>query len=433
MDDPLTTPESALEEGASAFGRGRRRGVWRRTFEAAAYRDFRYLWVAQVSNAGAMWMMMVALPLLVLDMTGSVVQLGLVMSARTVPALFMGMFGGVAADMWNRRLILLITRAVATSIALWFTLMVMFDLVELWHVYLFVLMRGASQVFDQPARRAMIPSIVPENVITNAMALTSGSVQIMRVVSASAGGLVYGLASPATAFLVIAVLYALGIPLLVLLRPPDHERSGFTGLGPMVRDIREALAFAWRTPTVRGALFIASLYFTFGASFAQVFAPLIAQGPLGIEARGLGFLLAVMGIGALMGTFGLAFMNPIQRRGPMMLFELAAFGAILVAFAGSTYIPGLWLEFVVVWFVGVAQSAFLPLFSSVLLESAPTDMRGRVMALLGFDQALVTLGAAASGFSAALLGSQIALIAFGGACILGALVLAGYPPVRRIS
>ena len=83
--------------------------------------------------------------------------------------------------------------------------------------------------------------------------------------------------------------------------------------------------------------------------------------------------------------------------------------------------------------VGMAQSTFMPTFTSLLLDASPAAMRGRVMGLIGFDRAMVSLGASAAGFAAAALGPQVALLAFGGVCVAVAAVLfAMYPPIRHI-
>ena len=156
------------------------------TFASLAYRNFVYLWLGQVTHAGALWIDMVARPLLVLAVTDSAVHLGLVMSARTVPAIALGLFAGVLADNFNRRMMLLATKVIVFGFGTLFALLLFFGLLELWHIYLFTFLRGATQAFDQPARRALVPSAVPRHLVTNAMALSSGTVQIMRI--AGAGG-----------------------------------------------------------------------------------------------------------------------------------------------------------------------------------------------------------------------------------------------------
>ena len=388
-----------------------------------------------MTNSAAFWVQMVALPILVLNVTGdSAIQLGLVMAARTVPALALGLFAGVAADMWNRKAILLVTRMVVTANAIWFAVMVMAGWAELWHIYLFAITRGATMVFDQPARRAMIPSMVPVQVVTNAMALNSGSVQLMRVFAAALSGLVIATAGVESAFLLIAGLYIIGIPLLVMLRAPDHARKGYKGPVAMLRDVREGIAFAWHAPAIRGSLTVAAVYFTFGASFVQVFIPLMARGPLELDDEGLGAMFAVLGLGGITSTLVIAYVNPSRRRGVILLASLGTVGSLMALFSGASYLSFSYAAFVVVFLVGMAQSAFIPLFTALLAEAAPEQMRGRIMALLAYDQAMVTVGAAAAGISAALLGPREAVLWFGGLSMGAAILITIVSPaVRRIS
>ena len=323
---------------------------------------------------------------------------------------------------------------VVTVNAIWFAVLVVAGSADLWHIYVFAIVRGATMVFDQPARRAMIPSIVPAFAVTNAMALNSGSVQLMRVFAAALSGLVIATAGIESAFVLIAGLYIAGIPLLVMLRAPDHERHGYRGPVVMLRDVREGLAFAWRAPAIRGSLTVAAVYFTFGASFVQVFIPLMARGPLELGDEGLGVMFAVLGLGGMMSTLVIAYVNPTRHRGVVLLASLGMVGGLMALYSGSSYLSFPQAAFAVVFLVGMAQSAFIPLFTALLVESAPEHMRGRIMALLAYDQAMVTVGAAAAGISAALLGPREAILWFGGLSVAAAVLLAvAAPAVRRIS
>ena len=420
----------AAPAGASVTARPAR-GL-RRTFAAAAYRDFRYLWLAQMTNSAAMWVQMVGLPLLVLEMTdGSALHLGMVMAARTAPALALGLFAGASADMWDRRGVLLATRVAVSAIAVWFAAMLVGGWADLWHVYLFALLRGATQVFDQPARRAMIPSMVPPEAVTNAMALNTGSVQSMRIAGAAGGGLLMELVNIESGFILTAALYMAGIPLLLLIRTPGHDRQGYRGARLLLAEMREALSFARRAPKVRGGLLVAAVYFTLGASFIQVFIPLIARGPLGTSGAGLGVLYALVGVGGVAGALLVGYLAPSRRRGLILVGALGIMGLLMALFSAAAGLPFVHAAFAIGLLLGGVQSLFLPLLTTLLAEAAPEGMRGRVMALIAYDQALVTAGAALAGLSAAMLGARDALLLFAAASAAAAMLLAA-SAVRRI-
>jgi len=377
-------------------------------------------------------MQMIGLPVLVIIVTESPVHLGVVMLARTVPAIVFGIFSGVVADMWNRWTILLTTRAIGTLLAVWFAAVNVIGSVGLTEIYAFAILRGVVMSFDQAPRRAVIPSMVPSHVVVNAMALTNGGAQIMRVSAASFAGTIIALWGIETAFVALAVFYVIGIPFLAMLQVADHERSGYRGLRVMVSDAKAGLGFAVGTPAMRGSLVIAGMFFIFGMSFTNVFAPVLAAGPLGLTEGGLGWLIAAMGAGGTTGTLGVAYFSPAHHRGIVLTIALGAFGLLLAAMAGVTYLPSPVFSFVVIFFVGVGQSLFMPLLSTIVLQAAPDHMRGRAMAVLSWDRALVSFGSVVAGFSIAAFGSQPALLGFAAACVFGALVLLSTGVMRKI-
>lgn len=403
------------------------------TFASLAYRDFRYLWLGQVSHAVALWLEQTARPLLILALTGSPVHLGMVILARTIPAVLFGLVAGVLVDNFNRRFILVSTKVFVLVLSTVFAALVVTDTIEIWHIYLFSFLRGSSMAFDQPARRAMIPSMVPTHLVVNALALSTGSVTAMRIIGAAGAGLLIGFFGIASPFVAIVFVYISAVVFTWLLRTPDHARSGYQGMRQIGEDLIEGFRFAWRIPAVRAVLAISLGYFTFGMAFMQVFAPLFAKQILGIGETGFGLMISTMGVGGLLGALVLASTSPRKRRGALMIGMLGVFGVLLILFSAVSYLQSVALAFVVVIFLGVGQSLFLPLTNAILMEAAPENMRGRMMSLLSLDRAMMAFGGAIAGFLAAGVGTQIALIIFGVGCILTTiLMLTTSPTLRRL-
>ena len=145
-------------------------------------------------------------------------------------------------------------------------------------------------------------------------------------------------------------------------------------------------------------------------------------------------MYAVLVVGGIISTIFIAYINPSNNRGIILLVSLAIMGFLMTLYSSASYFSITLEAFTVVFFVGFAQSAFIPLFTALLAESAPDNMRGRVMSLLAYDQALMSLGAAFAGFSAAILGTQVALFCFSGISLGSALFLALLiPGLRRIN
>ena len=433
-----TEDNTSLEGGSSQvttseLDRDGRGVSFKGTFASLAYRNFVWLWLGQITHAFALWVDQIAKPLLILELTGSPIHLGMILVARTIPAVVLGPVAGVIADNFNRRTVLLATKVIVFGVTAVFTATVVMGVVELWHIYAYNILRGATMAFDQPARRAMIPSIVPTHLVTNAMALSTGSMTATRIAGAAGAGLLIGVAGFEGAYLTVAVMYIAAVFFTWKLRPPDHERSGYQGVRSMGNDLVEGVKYSWKSPDIRGVLIISMGWFTFGMAFMQVFAPLFAVQILDIGYTGFGYMVSVSAVGGLAGALVLAATSPSKRRGVIVLGLLVIFGFLLIIFSASTYLNSVPLAFAVMLFLGAGQSSFFPLINAVLVEKAQENMRGRVLGVLSLDRAMTTAGGAMAGFMAAALGAQVAQILFGLGLIVTAVVMfAAYPPLRRI-
>jgi MFS family permease len=398
-----------------------------------AYRDFVWLWAGQVTHAFALWIDQIAKPLLILSLTGSPIHLGLILVARTIPAVAFGMIAGVVADNFNRRTVLFITKVIVLGLTVIFAAIVVTGTMELWHIYVYNILRGATMAFDQPARRAMIPSIVPSHLVTNAMALSTGSMTATRIAGAAGAGIIISFFGFGGAYVTAAVMYVGAVIFTWLLRPPDHKRSGYQGVRSMGNDLVEGIKYSWESPDIRGVLIISLGWFTFGMAFMQVFAPLFAVQILDIGYTGFGYMVSMSAVGGLVGALVLAATSPSKGRGLIMLGLLAIFGVLLIIFSASTYLMSVPLAFIVMLFLGMGQSGFMPLINAVLVEKADENMRGRVLGVLSLDRAMTTAGGAMAGFMAAALGAQVSQILFGiGLIVTAAVMFIAYPPLRRI-
>ena len=231
-----------------------------------------------------------------------------------------------------------------------------------------------------------------------------------------------------------AVMYVGAVIFTWLLRPPDHKRSGYQGVRSMGNDLVEGIKYSWESPDIRGVLIISLGWFTFGMAFMQVFAPLFAVQILDIGYTGFGYMVSMSAVGGLVGALVLAATSPSKGRGLIMLGLLAIFGVLLIIFSASTYLMSVPLAFIVMLFLGMGQSGFMPLINAVLVEKADENMRGRVLGVLSLDRAMTTAGGAMAGFMAAALGAQVSQILFGiGLIVTAAVMFIADPPLRRLA
>lgn len=432
MDDTIA-PEQARAEArptppSAAAGRAPRLST---TFQALAYRDYRLLWLGQVGSSASMWMEQVVRPILVLELTGSAVQLGLVSALRMVPMLAVGVLAGAVADRFDRRRILLLAQVATVVVHFLTAFLILSDRITMWQVYLTTLAIGASMAFNQPARQALISSLVPREHLTNAVALNSVAMNITRVGGASLAGVLILPLGLGGVYLLNGVLALAAAAFTAMIAVRWLE--GQAGRPSLWRSMGEGFAYAWRERAVLAVLVLSLAVFTFGMPYQAVFLPLLANEALGIGGSGVGFLLSVMGAGALLGALAVASASRLRQRGRLLLVGAGGFGLSLVGFSLSSWLPVLALPFLLVALSGGLQMVFFSVSNSFLLETAPPALHGRVMSLLSLDRGLITLGSVMAGFLAAVAGAQWGLVIMGALCAgAAALVALLFPLVRRV-
>ena len=405
------------------------------------YSAFRYLWLGQVTHAAGMWIDMVTIPLIVLSLFDSIEQaainVGLVMFIRTMPHFTLGLFAGVFADNFNRKTLLVVTKIGVVFIQIIFMFVVFMDHLSMTWVYLYTFFRGATMAFDQPARRAMIANVVPQELYTNAMALSMGTVQATRIIAAAGAGWIialtsgvdrlteadYGFQFPVT---IILILYTLAFIFTYLINYTheviNNEGENKKTIQYVFAELIEGLRFSWSRKDIRAVVIMAACFFLFGMVFMQVFAPLFAK-ILGIGEKGLGILLSMSGVGGASGAVFLAAVNPNNKRGIWILSSQIALGLALILFALSVEFDNMMVIYFMAILIGLSQAIIFPLINSVLMKLTPDHLRGRAMGLLSLDRAFVSLGAAIAGPTAAYVGVANGQIIFGVGCVLSGIFL----------
>ena len=405
------------------------------------YSAFRYLWLGQVTHAAGMWIDMVTIPLIVLSLYESLEQaainIGLVMFVRTMPHFTLGLFAGVFADNFNRKTLLVVTKIGVVFIQIIFMFVVFMDHLSMTWVYLYTFFRGATMAFDQPARRAMIANVVPQELYTNAMALSMGTVQATRIIAAAGAGWIialtsgvdriteadYGFQFPVT---IILILYTLAFIFTYLINYSheviNNEGENKKTIQYVFAELIEGLRFSWSRKDIRAVVIMAACFFLFGMVFMQVFAPLFAK-ILGIGEKGLGILLSMSGVGGASGAVFLAAINPNNKRGIWILSSQIALGLSLILFALSVAFDNMMVIYFMAILIGLSQAIIFPLINSVLMKLTPDHLRGRAMGLLSLDRAFVSLGAAIAGPAAAYVGVTNGQILFGVGCVMSGIFL----------
>lgn len=342
-------------------------------FSALRNRNFRlYLTGQSLSQAGT-WMQSVAMGWLVLKITGSGGMLGLVTAAQFTPALLFGPIAGALADRHSRWKMLQITQVLAATVAATIGVMVATDTVQVWSLMVLAALFGTVNAFDMPIRSSFVYELVGRDDLTGAVGVSSTANNIARIFGPSIAGFLIAATSLSVPFFVNSVSYlAISVSLLLMRRSefvpkdPAPARSG---------QVREGIRIVWRDPRLRTPLLMAVVIGML-AYENQVALPLFAKFTYGRGSAGYGLLSSFMGIGSVVGGLVVArFGRATHRR----LGMAAAF--LGVSMTVAAFMPTYETMLVSLLVVGMGSVFFITMTSANLQLSAPTDARGRVMAL----------------------------------------------------
>ena len=227
---------------------------------ALRYRNFRWFWINGAAQAMAQGMQFLVLGLLVLDVTGSSIQLGLVAFIYGAPNLVFSMLGGVIADRANRLRLLISTRLVVSVLMLALAILKITDLLEIWHIYAIMFLLGTVQALNMPARMALVADLVERKDIMNAVALHTMVNQSGQIIGPALAGGIIEVAGVGTALVANAAMYLFGIAFLLLIKglPPMAEVLKKA----VLRELREGLqkTIDWITQPDHLKVYKAELY-----------------------------------------------------------------------------------------------------------------------------------------------------------------------------
>ena len=382
---------------------------------ALRHRNFRLYWFAGIGQAAALGMQFLILGWLVLELTDSPAQLGLVIAIYGVPNLAMLMFGGIFADRLDRRWMLFYSRTIVAALIVVAATLTLYQLISIWHIYGIAFILGTIQGLNMPAQMAIVPDLVDENDILNATSLNMAVFNTGRIMGPSLAGWIIQYAGIGQALYFNAICYA--ISCLFLLTMKGLESRGQSGDANMLRDFRDGVRFVATTPIAYTMVGLSFAFGFFGAAYVQVL-PAFGKEALRLNADGAGFLLTVVGIGSLASNVFLAALGNARRKNWLMLGMIILFGTTLFLFALS---PIYAVSLALLFFTGVGFTGFISMGTTVLQLSTPPELRGRMMSLWLIGAAVHYIGAWPLGAVGERYGWPISL--GGGALIMLAFVL----------
>jgi MFS family permease len=398
---------------------------------ALHHRNYRLFFFGQLVSVTGTWMQTVAQGWLLGTLVGwdkAVVYIGLLGVVQSLPVLFLGLFGGIIADIWPKQRTVVGTQLTLGLLALTLGLLAYFHLVVVWHVFVLGFLLGLINVVDMPTRQAFVMEMVGGDDVANAVALNSAVFNGARIVGPAIAGVLIGLVGTALCFVLNALSYgAVVVSLLAM-----HERELMPAprlemprnLTAVRSNLGEGLGYVRTTPLVLLVLAVGGFVNVFGLNF-NVILPVMAASVLNVGSSGYGFLSAAMGAGALIAALAIATMDRPRLR--VLIGGGIVLGVAELALASTKSYP---VALAAVFIAGVGAIATSASANSLIQITVPGPLRGRVMSVWMTVWAGSTpIGNGLTGGVGGLLGMPVTL-AMGGAMVLAAEAMAAAAVLR---
>ena len=397
-------------------------------FPALSFRDFRTLWFGMLFASGTMAFQYYAQMWLIYELTDSIWILGALGAIRGLATILFGLYGGALADRLDRRQLLMVTQSISLVVSLALGLLAIGDQVSLWWVFGLIFAGSATASLDAPVRQALIPELVPQAHIPNAVALTTAAQLGSFAITPILAGLVIDAIGSGGAYLLstagnLGVLVALGLlHYRGQARAARHE--------PVLTTVSRGIGSARSNKIVAWIIVLNFATAAFGFSLYQGLIVNWAGAVLGLTPGGYGLLAACWGVGTLAASFGLSYVGKLRYPGRILIVGSFAFGLSFLLFGLVRSLPLAGFAYLI---NGAAWTAATITSASIIQSIIPNEVRGRVMSLFMLNGALAQVNSVFLGAAADVMGMELLLPAATFVCTLLVVVLAlAVPTLRRL-
>jgi MFS family permease len=377
----------------------------------------------------AQWIQQITLSWLIYDLTGSGTMLGSINLVRTVASLCMIPVAGLIVDRLNRRVLITIENSWLFTITLILGLLLFFGHAHIWFLFVFAFLGGMVQTVDMTLRQVLIFDLVPRTRAPNAVALIQTGWSLMRVVGPSVGGFFILWFGAGGNFLIQASMYVLIAITIVQIKFPPQKRINVR-TSPL-ENIREGISYVARERTTRTFMLMGVIMPLLTIPIFSILPPIYAVEVFKDESgRILGFLMAAVGAGGIIGGVITASLERVEHRGRLQLAALFLLCLALIGFALTSVLP---LALFFMALSGFFEMIFLATNQTLLQLSIPNDLRGRVTSVVNLSTVITPLGSLLAGAGSDLLGGpkMITIILASIAAGVAVLVFLFSPTVRN--
>ncbi|MBI5951631.1 MAG: MFS transporter [Chloroflexi bacterium] len=375
---------------------------------------YRYLWLGLLVSVAGSQMQFVAIHWHIRELTGEPdpLALGGIGLARILPVILFSIIGGAVADNYNRRMIVLVTQSVLALQALTLAVLTFSGHITIWQIYLLTAIQAAAMAFDLPARQALIPNLVPREILPSAFSMN----MVAFNVGAIGGPLLFGLipeGGQAFAYLLNSISFLAVIAALFLMGdvPQNVNKAGGVNLGAMWDGVR----FIFSRPLISSTMLM-DFIATFFAS-ANTMLPIVARDILNVGKTGFSLLTSAEAIGSVIASIIVSQLPNLRKQGLLFFGSVFVFGAATILFGVSTTFI---LAMVALFLVGAGDTVSAIIRNTIRQLNTPDHIRGRMTSVnqiffMGGPQ----LGEVEAGLVAAAFGVPFAIVSGGIGCILG--------------
>jgi len=394
-------------------------------YPALASAPYRRYWLASFASVGATQLITLGQGWLIFELSGSAMALGYLGAAAALPNILLTLLGGVIADRFDKRRIMMFTSATTTVLLSLLAWLDFSGQVAVWHVLTIAAAVSLITGLDWPARVSFYPLLVERPAFMSAVALNSFIWQATRMAMPAAGGLIIAIASGTW---MVFALGAAGFLVMFLVISSIRVAAPAQVTQSALEQLREGVIFIWRTSLFRYMLALTFVGMFFAQSYVQIM-PIFAD-LLNSNEQGYGYLLSAGGIGSVVGTLIVGSVHRFQHLGRLMLAGAAGSVALLYAFALAAAMGSFNLALASVFVAAVFASVFMITSMTVMQLEVPDHLRGRVMGIHTMGYSLMPMGGLFVGALAEQTGAPSA-VAIGSSIYLAAIVIIGFS-VREV-
>jgi MFS family permease len=391
---------------------------WRATFASLSIPQYALYFWGMLAFFSGMNMMIVLRGYLVYDITDSAAALGVIMLSISLPMLVIAPIGGVIADRVDRKSLMIWAQVAVTLLNLVNTILIIAGVVEFWHLIVISVLSGAAFSFNMPARQAAVPSLVPREMLMNAISLSTMAMNATRILAPAVGGLLIAPIGVGGGFAVLTTLYAISALMSLTLpkMPPEKRDAEFS----FFSDFAGGFSYIKGNRLILGLILLGTVPMIFSMPYQNLLPVFAGEEVWDVGATGLGVMQAMAGVGGLAGGLLVANMDNYPYKGRAMLLAAIATGVFLIAFALSP-VFGVALPFLIL--IGLSSMIFMTVNNTVITSIIPDNVRGRVMSVMMMSFGLMPFGAVPAGIAAEYIGTP-AVVAIGGVLLIMSVVAA---------